>query len=125
MSNARARTGPDDSRAVARPSRQMTRTRVLEIVLAVYAAVAFALLWIGLGVGLATGGALFADTWTWLSGLEPLAAVVVWILALPIAIALWAWNADLPTLVAAVVAVGLVAWTLTAITGIVRTFRRS
>ncbi len=101
-----------------------SRTRALEVFLASYAGVVFALLWIGLAVGLATGGALFADTWTWLTGLEPLAAVVIWILALPIAVALWAWNADLPTLAAAVVAVGLIGWTLVAISGILRTFRR-
>ncbi len=101
-----------------------SRTRALEVCLALYAGMAFTLLWIGLGVGLATGGALFTDTWTWLTGLEPIAAVVAWILGLPIAVALWAWNADLSALAAAAIAVGLIGWTLVAISGIVRTFRR-
>lgn len=124
MSDEGTGTGADAPGAVAPPTGRISRTRAFEVFLALYAGVAFTLLWIGLAVGLATGGALFTDTWTWLTGLEPLAAVIAWILGLPIAVALWAWNADLPTLGAAAVAVGLVAWTLVAISGILRTFRR-
>lgn len=101
-----------------------SRARALEITLALWATVIFALLWAGLAMGLATGGGLFADSWAWLTGLEPLAAVLVWILTLPIAVALWAWNADLPQLAALAVAVGLIAWSLVAVSGVLRTFRR-
>lgn len=124
MSDEGARTGANDPGAMARPTQRISRTRALEVFLASYAAVVFAVLWAGLAAGLTTGGALFTDTWTWLTGLEPLAAVIVWILTLPIAVALWAWNADLATLAGAAVAAGLIGWTLVAISGIVRTFRR-
>jgi hypothetical protein len=98
--------------------------RALEIVLGLCAAAVFTLLWVGFAVGLATGGRILADAWAWLSGLEPLAAVVAWILLLPIAVGLWAWNAVGSPLVMGAVAVGLVAWTLVAASSAVRTFRR-
>ena len=97
--------------------------RVLEVALSLYGAAIFTLLWVGFAIGLATGGRVLADGWAWLSGLEPLAAVVAWILLLPIAIGLWAWNAVGSPLVTGAVAVGLIAWTLVAASGVVRTFR--
>jgi len=98
--------------------------RALEVVIGLYGAAIFSVLWAGFAVGLATGGRILVDAWAWLSGLEPLAAVAAWILLLPIAIGLWAWNAVGSTLVTGAVGAGLVAWTLVAVSGLVRTFRR-
>jgi len=98
--------------------------RALEVVIGLYGAAIFSILWAGFAVGLATGGRILVDAWAWLSGLEPLAAVAAWILLLPIAIGLWAWNAVGSTLVTGAVGAGLVAWTLVAVSGLVRTFRR-
>lgn len=81
-------------------------------------------LWVGFVVGLATGGAILVDAWAWLTGLEPVAAVVAWILLLPIAVGLWAWNAVGSALVTGAVAAGLVMWTLVAASAVVKTFRR-
>ena len=50
--------------------------------------------------------------------------MIAWILFLPIAVGLWAWNAVGSALVIGAVAVGLVAWTLVMASGAVRTFRR-
>jgi len=75
-------------------------------------------------MGMASGGQAFTDAWAWLNGLEPIARITAWILFLPIAIGLWAWNARLPAPVFAAVAVGLVAWTLVAVGSLARAVRR-
>jgi len=98
--------------------------RALEIVISLYGAAIFSVLWVGFAVGLATGGAILVDAWAWLSGLEPVAAMAAWILLLPIAIGLWAWNAVGSPLITGAVAAALVAWTLVMVSGLVRTFRR-
>ncbi len=102
-----------------------TGGRGFVVALSAYGAAVFAAMWVGLAVGLATGGALFADTWTWLTSLEPVAAVIVWILTLPIAVALWAWSANLAPVAAVAAAAGLLGWTLLAVSGAMRTFRQS
>jgi hypothetical protein len=77
--------------------------------------VVFAVLWVGFAVGLVSGGQAFADAWGWLNGLEPVARIAAWILFLPIAVGLWAWNTDLPAPVFAAVCAGPAAWTLVAV----------
>ena len=99
------------------------RHRAVEIVLGTYAVLVFAILWIGLVFGLADGGGLFVEAWASLTGLEVAAQIVLWILFLPITVGLWAWNAGLPSLLASAVALGLIAWTLVAISGLVRAIR--
>jgi hypothetical protein len=107
------------------PSRRTGRLgRAFEVGLSLYGAVIFTVLWVGFAVGVATGGGLLVDAWAWLTGLEPVAAVVAWVLLLPIAVGLWAWNAVGSALVIALVGVGLVGWTLLAVRGAARTFGR-
>ena len=98
--------------------------RALEIGLSLYGIAIFTVLWVGFAVGLATGGDLLIDAWAWLTGLEAVAAVIAWILLLPIAVGLWAWNAVGSALVIGAVAGGLVVWTLVMAAGAMRTFRR-
>ena len=114
---------PPASRPTSAPTRHPAG-RALEIGLSLYGAAVFAILWAGVAVGLATGGDLLVDAWAWLSGLEPVAAVAAWILILPIAVGLWAWNAVGSPLVTGAVAVGLLAWTLLMASGLLRTLRR-
>jgi hypothetical protein len=98
--------------------------RAVEAAMSLYGAAIFTVLWAGFAVGLATGGGLLVDAWAWLTGLEPVAAIVAWILLLPIAVGLWAWNASGSVLVIALVGVGLVAWTLLAVSGLVKVLGR-
>ena len=98
--------------------------RAFDVGLSLYGAAIFTVLWVGLAIGLATGGDLLVDAWTWLGSLEPVWAVVAWILLLPIAVGLWAWNAAGSPLVMGAVLAGLVAWTGLALSGLKRTFRR-
>jgi hypothetical protein len=115
--------GRADPPAPAEPPRRRAG-RALEVGLSLYGIAIFTVLWVGFAVGLATGGDLLVDAWAWLIGLEPVATVIAWILLLPIAVGLWAWNAVGSALVIGAVAVGLVAWTLVMAAGAMRTFRR-
>ena len=96
--------------------------RAFEIGLSLYGCAIFALLWGGLLVGLATGGAILDGAWAWLTALDTVPAIVAWILLLPIAVGLWAWNEAPSVLVQGAVLLGLVAWTLLAVRGARRTF---
>jgi hypothetical protein len=98
--------------------------RACDVGLSVYGAVICIALWGGLLVGVTTGGAMPTDAWAWLTGLDTVAAVVAWILLLPIAVGLWAWNEAGSVLVQGVVLVGLLAWTLLMARGVGRTVRR-
>lgn len=98
--------------------------RAFEVALSLYGAAVFTVLWGGLIAGVATGGALLVDAWAWLTGLDTIAAVVAWVLLLPIAVGLWAWNEAGSVLVQGAVLVGLVAWTLLVARGLARTFGR-
>lgn len=106
------------------PPRRRGVGRALEVGIGLYGAIVFTVLWAGFAVGLATGGGLLVDAWDRLSGLEPAAAVIAWIMLLPIAVGLWAWNAAGSVLVIALVGVVLVAWTLLAVDGLAKAFGR-
>ena len=117
----------DQGSSVSSPSSKPARgraARAFEVAFSLYGAAIFTVLWVGFAVGLATGGGLLVDAWAWLSGLEPLWAVVAWILFLPIAVGLWAWNAAGSPIVIGAVLAGLVAWTALAVSGLVKVFRR-
>jgi hypothetical protein len=82
----------------------------------VFAAV-FVVLWIYILAAVLTDGRLLADTWAWLTSLGPLETIVVWLAILPIAVFVWAWQADLSPVVMGLVMLGMVAWTALAFWG--------
>ena len=98
--------------------------RSFEIALSVYASVVFVGLWLYVAAAVFTDGALLADTWAWLSGLDTIPAILVWMAILPIAIFLWAWQANLEPLFMGLVMLGLVVWTGIAWSGLVRLLLR-
>jgi hypothetical protein len=98
--------------------------RAIGIVLSVGVAAVFVVLWVGAAIALFTDGEILADAWAWLTSLPPVAAVVVWILILPVAVGLWAWSADLAPIAMGAVVIGLVAWTFVAASGLVKAFSR-
>lgn len=98
--------------------------RSLELAIAIYGSVVFVLLWVYVASAVLTDGQLLADSWAWLSSLDLVPAVVVWILVLPVAVFLWAWQAGLEPLWMAVVMLGLVLWTGIAWSGLMRTLLR-
>jgi hypothetical protein len=92
--------------------------------LGAWASGVFVVLWVGAAIGLAGGGAPFDQAWAWIWGLGTVAAVVVWILFLPICIGLWLTQASLPMLVTILVVALLVAWTALAWGGLAREVTR-
>jgi hypothetical protein len=113
----------DDTLSGTRSPRGGRGGRAFEVGLSLYGAVVFGVLWVGFLVGVATGGAILEDAWVRLTGLDTVAAVIAWILFLPIAVGLWAWNEAGSVLVQGVVLAGLVGWTLLMIGGLAKTFR--
>jgi hypothetical protein len=98
-------------------------SRGVENVASVYVLVVFVVLWVYIAAAVFTDGVLLAETWTWLSGLDTVGAIVAWIAILPIAAWTWAWQADLQPLLMGLVVLGMVAWTAVAVTGLVKTLR--
>lgn len=94
------------------------RGRVIEVLLAVGSLAVFAVTWLYVAAAVLSDGTFLADTWAWLSSLEAIAAFVVWLLLLPLVVFLWAWQADLAPWVMGLVMLGLVAWTLVALSGL-------
>ena len=92
----------------------------LRLVLVVGALAVFVVTWIHVAAAVLTDGALLASTWAWLTGLDTLAAVVAWVALLPLSVFLWAWQAELAAWAMALVVVGLVAWTMLALSGLRR-----
>lgn len=115
---------PTPARPAASPTADHRAGRVLGLALGLYAGTVFVILWAGAVIGWVTGGAIFADAWAWLSSLDTIAAVLAWILFLPIAVGLWAIDADLAPLAGAAIVAGLVVWTLAAASSLVRVLRR-
>ena len=99
--------------------------RAMEIVFPILATIVFVILWVYVVLASFTDSPLPADTWAWLSGLDTIAAVIVWIIILPLAVYLWAWQADLEPVWMGLVMLGMVAWTSLAVSGLRRgLFRR-
>lgn len=94
--------------------------RGLEIMLTVLASLVFVGLWVFVAAAALTDGGLVADTWDWVSGLDTVPAIIVWVAILPICVFLWAWQAELEPIWMGLVMVGLVIWTGIAWSGLVR-----
>jgi hypothetical protein len=99
----------------------MTADRAIRLVLGTWASAVLGALWIGLLVDTAGGGHLAADGWRTLSSLALPAQIVSWVLFLPVAVGLWASQADLSAVAGVAVLLGLVLWTAVAWTGLART----
>jgi hypothetical protein len=104
-------------------STKRARTRRLELILAVYAAIVLAIAWAGLAIALTVDPGLPESAWTWLTGTPVAAQVVLWILFLPITVGLWIWTSDVPAVIPLAYGAGLVLWTLTALRSLWRAGR--
>ncbi len=97
--------------------------RRLRLWLGSWASVAFFVVWAGALLDLAGGGRLAPDAWAWLTGLPDIVGFALWVLLLPVAVALWASQSDLPGLVGGLLVAGLALWTAVAWLGLARTVR--
>ena len=94
--------------------------RTLELVLPVLASIVLVVLWIYVVLAAFTASTLPADTWAWMSSLEPVATIVVWVALLPLGVFLWAWQEDLEPLVMGAIMLLLAGWTWIAWAGLAR-----
>lgn len=99
------------------------RVGPLEAATAIGGFAVFVVLWAGLAYSLLVDPSLPDRVWAWLRGLETIPQAVVWIAILPIAVGLWAWTSSGPPLVVTLVVLGMVAWTLVAVGGLLRVVR--
>lgn len=91
--------------------------------LGTYAIVIFAMLWVGFAVALAVNPEWLDALWNGVRTLPPVAEIIVWVLFLPIMVALWIWESSWPALVRGLAFAGIVGWTLLAVSGFVRAVR--
>lgn len=94
-------------------------------VLSTFAVVIFAILWIGFAIALVANREWLDLLWNWVRTLPLVAEVIVWIVFLPITVALWIWESPWPALVRLLAFAGMVAWTLAAVSSFVKAMRQS
>jgi len=92
-------------------------------VLSTYAILVFALLWAGFAVALAVDREWLDLLWNWVQALPVVVEIMVWVLFLPIMVGLWIWESSWPAFVSLLVFIGIVGWTLLAVTSFIRVVR--
>jgi hypothetical protein len=92
-------------------------------VLSTYAVVIFAVLWVGFVIALVVDREWMDLLWNWVRALPSVAEIIVWVLFLPITVALWIWQSSWPVLVRLLGFAGIVGWTLLAIYSFLRYMR--
>lgn len=109
--------------SVPSPSRSVRRTGLIDRALAIAIFAMFVVVWVGFAVALRGDGGFLDSSWQWLRELPGLVQVVVWVLILPIAVGLWAWESTWTPFVGLLLVAGMIAWTVVAIAGLTRAFR--
>jgi hypothetical protein len=92
-------------------------------VFAVGAFAMFVALWIGFAIVVLGDPRFFDPLWKWLRTLPTPIQAIAWIVFLPLAVGLWLWESSWPPIVSAVLAGGMIAWTLVAANGLLRASR--
>jgi hypothetical protein len=95
----------------------------LEAVLTYGAFVVFVITWAAFAYALVVDPSAPEAAWAHVQDLPLALQVVAWIVLLPLMVGLWAWVSDLGPLVTALVAAGLVAWTLASVRSTIRLLR--
>jgi len=95
----------------------------LDVVLGFFAGAVFLVMWIGFAIAMILDPAILDDAWEWLTGLPMPVSLVVWLLILPIGVGLWIWEGSWAPIVGALLAAGMVAWTIAGLAGLRRALR--
>lgn len=74
--------------------------------------VAFALIWIAVGVALIASPETVDAVWQGVRGLPLLVEGVVWVFFLPVMIGLWIWETAWPLIVRLILVIGVAGWNL-------------
>ena len=103
-----------------RPSRS---SGLASLAISIAALAVFVAMWVGFAYALVADPGLLDEAWDRLVALSAPVAVVAWVLFLPIAVGLWIWHSSWPPVVGFLLAAGMVAWTLAALSATVRALR--
>jgi hypothetical protein len=98
-------------------------SRLLELVLTLYASAVFLVLWGGFLLALIVNTEWLDSIWLWLRDLPVALEIGAWAAFLPAAVGLWIWHSSWPSLAQWAGCAGVVAWTLLAWSGIWRLSR--
>lgn len=74
--------------------------------------VLFALIWVAFGVGLIWSQGSIDQAWATIRNLPLLVQGVVWLLFLPVMVAVWIWETTWPLAVRLLLVVGIAGWNL-------------
>lgn len=74
--------------------------------------VLFLALWVAFGYALVANRGGLDSVWQWSRSLPLVAQAVIWLLTLPLAIALWIWESGWPIVVRLVLIVGIGGWNI-------------
>ena len=88
-----------------------------------YANAVFALLWIGFFIALIVNREWLTMLWNWVGALPAVPRIFIWVVLTPVMVLLWVWESSWSTFGHFVGYAGVVAWTILAISGLVKAFR--
>jgi hypothetical protein len=74
--------------------------------------VIFALIWAAFAYGLIASQGSLDAAWQWLRAVPFIPQAILWLLFLPVTVALWIWESGWPLLVRLVLVIGLGGWNL-------------
>ena len=92
-------------------------------VMGTYANVVFAILWVGFAVALIWNPKGLDLLWNWVRGLPLALEIIVWVLFLPITVALWIWESSWHILFRLLGFAGIVGWTALAAYSLIRDWK--
>ena len=93
-------------------------------VISTYAVVIFTILWAGFAIALITDAEWPSILLDRVQALPTLVEILIWVLFLPIMMVLWIWEASWSTCVTVLAFIGIVVWTILAISSFMKAIRQ-
>lgn len=92
-------------------------------VMSTYASTVFVVLWVGFTIALIVNRGWLDLLWGWVQALPSAPRIIVWVIFLPVMVGLWIWSSSFSTLGNLLGVAGLIAWTLLALSSLIKAFR--
>lgn len=92
-------------------------------VMSIYATGIFVVMWIGFLVALLVNREWLDLLWNWTQTLPLVLKIIAWMIFLPVMVGLWIWQSSWSLLLRLVSLVGLIGWTLLAVSSLYKAFR--
>ena len=92
-------------------------------VMSIYANTIFMVLWVGFFIALIVNREWLDVLWNWAKALPSIPRITAWVIFTPILTGLWIWESSWPVLGRLVGFTGIVAWTLLAVSSLIKAFR--